>query len=57
MGDSLIRWECNVEIGEHLERVSDGHSLMGRGYFILEGKKREELVKKAEEIKKMFILK
>lgn len=32
----LVAWQCNIEVGDELKGVSDGHSLMGRGYFILE---------------------
>ena len=35
--------------------MSDGHSLMGRGYFVLEGTDEEELKEKAEHIKSMFV--
>ncbi|MBQ9926692.1 MAG: ATP-grasp domain-containing protein [Lachnospiraceae bacterium] len=50
----LICWNCTIEEGEELDSVSDGHSLMGRGYFVLEGTSEELLRKKAEEIKKLF---
>ena len=50
----LICWNCTIEEGEELDSVSDGHSLMGRGYFVLEGTGEELLRKKAEEIKKLF---
>lgn len=33
----LVRWHCNITAGEILSPVSDGHSVMGRGYYILEG--------------------
>lgn len=50
----LIDWECNVKEGEKLPPVSDGHSLMGRGYFILEGKNQAVLLMQAEKIKNLF---
>lgn len=50
---SLLDWKCNIAEGEMLAPVSDGHSLMGRGYFILEGDK-EELAEKIEKIKALF---
>lgn len=56
LGDSLVSWKCNIPVGEQLEKVTDGHSLMGRGYFILEGKTIKELEEKADQIKKMFII-
>jgi biotin carboxylase len=50
----LVRWECHIREGERLAAVSDGHSLMGRGYFILEGQKKEKLLEAAEHIKSLF---
>lgn len=35
-GYRLLQWNCRINPGERLEKVSDGHSLMGRGYYILE---------------------
>lgn len=42
-GCNLLDWQCNMKVGEYLEPISGGHSLMGRGYFILEGKNNEVL--------------
>lgn len=50
----LVDWSCHIKEGDALAPVSDGHSLMGRGYFILEGASEEMLKKKAEEIKNLF---
>lgn len=50
----LIRWECNIKEGEKLGPVSDGHSVMGRGYFILEGSNQAALLMQAEKIKNLF---
>ena len=56
LGDALVIWNCNIHVGDELDRVSDGHSLMGRGYFVLEGNDEEELKEKAEKIKSLFFL-
>lgn len=53
-GVSLVKWDCHIRKGETLCPVSDGHSLMGRGYFVLEGKDREGLREAAEKIKECF---
>lgn len=53
-GISLRRWECHIQQGEVLEPVLDGHSIMGRGYFVLEGFNQEELLCQAEKIKSLF---
>lgn len=50
----LLRWECHIGNGEELGAVSDGHSIMGRGYFIMEGASYEALSARAEEIKNLF---
>ena len=52
---SLTEWECRIKKGEILQPVSDGHSLMGRGYFILEGDDQKELALCAEKIKGLFL--
>lgn len=47
-------WECHLEYGEQLRAVSDGHSVMGRGYFVLSGGNEEWLDGQAEKVKKLF---
>ena len=55
LGVRPIIWQCNINTGDILSKVSDGHSLMGRGYFVLEGESEEELKEVAEKIKKIFV--
>ncbi len=59
----LLAWQCNIKAGDELKAAGDGHSLMGRGYFVLEderGKDRntEEndafLKDQAERVKELF---
>ena len=57
LGTECVVWRCNIKPGDVLSEVFDGHSLMGRGYFILEGSHEEELKKMAEQIKELFIMK
>ncbi len=57
MACKLVCWNCNIREDDELSPVSDGHSLMGRGYFVLEGESKELLQTKAEEIKKLFYTK
>ena len=54
IGGRLAAWNCTLTKGEVLQPVSDGHSLMGRGYFILEGKDVSLLRSQGEIIKSLF---
>ena len=54
LGKEVAIWQCNIKEGDVLSKVSDGHSLMGRGYFVLEGLSEEELKQKAKAVKKIF---
>lgn len=56
LGVRPVIWQCNIAKGDILSKVSDGHSLMGRGHFVLEGEREEELKKLAEKIKGLFLL-
>ena len=49
--DVILRaWDCGIRPGDRLERVINGHSVMGRGYFILEGDADEKLEAAADGI-------
>lgn len=50
----LVEWECHIGKGEKLEPVSDGHSLMGRGYFLLEGGDTAFLREQGELVTRLF---
>lgn len=51
----LAAWECHIKKGEELKPVSDGHSVMGRGYFILEGEDEKVLREDVLKVKKLFL--
>lgn len=53
-GAKVVAWECRIKIDEVLDPVSDGHSLMGRGFFVLEGENGSELLKQADHVKQLF---
>ena len=53
-GAEIAEWNCRISKGEVLASVSDGHSLMGRGYFVLKHNKKEEPAKQALKIKELF---
>ncbi|MBD5548034.1 MAG: ATP-grasp domain-containing protein [Lachnospiraceae bacterium] len=50
----LAAWSCNIRKGEELSPVSDGHSVMGRGYFVLKGRDTPFLRSQVEVVRKLF---
>lgn len=54
LGKKLIMWNCNISEGDNMHGVSDGHSIMPRGYFIVEGNDEEDLVKMSNSVLNMF---
>lgn len=42
-GRKVLAYECTLKVGDVLEPVSNGHGLMGRGYYVLEGETSDEL--------------
>lgn len=50
----LAAWRCNINEKDVLSPVSDGHSVMGRGYFVLEGGDDGFLRRQAELVKGLF---
>lgn len=51
-GIVLRAWHCTINPGDSMEKVSTGHSLMGRGYFILQAE--EGLQQSADETEGML---
>lgn len=49
----LLEYQCNIK-EEYLEEIVDGHSIMNRGYFILEGTTEEKLLEQASELLNCF---
>lgn len=52
---NLAAWQCNLKEGDKLASASDGHSLMERGFFVLEGEDYSNLLAQAQSIKNLFI--
>ena len=50
----LVRWNCNLKIGDAIKQVTNGASIMGRGYFILEADDEGALMHDADDILHMF---
>lgn len=51
---NLLFWECNIHNGDFMNKVSDGHSIMHRGFFIMEGSSREDLIAQSEWVLSQF---
>lgn len=50
----VAAWNCHIQKGDVLPAVTNGHSLMKRGFFILEGKDMKFLKQETERIKQLF---
>lgn len=50
----VVAWNCNINPGDFLGKVTNGASIMGRGYFCIEAATKDELDKIAREILKEF---
>lgn len=50
----LLKWQCNIKTLDYLCPVTTGHSIMGRGYYILSGKKDGDLIEAAGMIRDQF---
>ena len=46
----IVAWNCNIRPGDILGKVTNGASIMGRGYFCIQGSSRDELIKIANDI-------
>ena len=51
---NLLLWNCNIKENEYMNKVINGHSIMGRGFFIVEGKNEEDLLSQSNWILSKF---
>ncbi|MDR2974301.1 MAG: ATP-grasp domain-containing protein [Propionibacteriaceae bacterium] len=51
----LVKYEEHC-LGKHMDRVTDGPTLMQRGYFILEGESRAQLESDSARLLKQFVV-
>ena len=51
---SLLKWVCNMNVGDYLDKVINGHSIMGRGLFVVEGKDEQDLLRQSEWVLAQF---
>ena len=50
----LTQWECNIKEGDVMGKISGGHSIMHRGFFIVEGNGEKDLMEQSEWILAQF---
>lgn len=50
----LLAYECNLKKGKTM-KVVDGHSIMGYGYFIIEGKSEKDVLCKSNQLLQEFL--
>lgn len=50
----IVRWECNIREGDYLNKVVNGHSIMSRGFFIVEGNDENDLISQSDWILNQF---
>lgn len=55
IGQKFTAYRCNLLAGDRLEAVTTGHSIMGRGYFVLEGSPEEKLKEQAWQVEQALI--
>lgn len=53
---NIIKWECNIKDGDYMNKIINGHSIMDRGFFIVEGKNERDLVNQSDWILSQFEL-
>ena len=50
----LVRWECNIKEGDCMEPVVNGPSIMGRGFFIVQGENEQDLEAQCDWVLRQF---
>lgn len=54
LGENLVMWNCNISNGDYLGKVVNGHSIMGRGFFVVKGSTEEDLIQKSDWVLSQF---
>ncbi len=52
----VIKWECTIKNSDVLGKIPDGHSVMGRGFFIIKGEDDSELIECRQQILNEFMI-
>lgn len=56
IGSKIVLWNCNIKVGEYLKKVTNGASIMNRGYFVVEGEDERDLNVQSQKILELFEL-
>lgn len=51
---NIKEWKCNIHNGDFMDKVINGHSIMGRGYFIIDGTDETDLREQSKWILSQF---
>lgn len=51
---NMVMWNCNIKPGEIMNKVVNGHSIMGRGFFIVEGIEEKDLIEQSTWVLAQF---
>lgn len=54
--DDVVCYNCNLGVGESIGKVTDGRSVMSRGFYVVKAATLEEAVISCEEIEKEFVI-
>lgn len=52
---NLVLWNCKIKENDYMNKVINGHSIMDRGFFIVEGKTEEELIAQSTWVLDQFV--
>jgi len=55
-GIRLHPYVCNIKPGDKIGKVTDGASIMGRGFYVIEASSRKELDEYSTQVRNLFIV-
>ncbi|MCR4901989.1 MAG: ATP-grasp domain-containing protein [Butyrivibrio sp.] len=55
-GIPLHTYVCNIKPGDKIGKVTDGASIMGRGFYVIEASSRKELDEYSTQVRNLFIV-
>lgn len=55
--EDVVCYTCNIEKGEHIGQVTDGKSVMGRGFYVVRAESLEKGLEICNKIENQFVIK